>query len=518
MEYFEFDRFGKTKEIKEIEEESFYFFKKLYLKKLLEKDNIDANIFFINNKEDLKSTECLNAFADKFGKKEHLKPVITIGTESLENKDYNDRRFLFLDSSIWSYYCETDTEISDTIKIIEKNYENQLYNLNIAKEFIEFNSRILKESKLNIAGAHADDVSPFIFHSEKNMQNLAKIELKKINSKLKWRFLLIDDFANETLKVNSNINNIKNKTQYIINILENDFGEISLIENIENNFKGKNCKANINDDEDCDKIIEIDIATDIDCATNKISDRTYDIILLDYLLGEDNSGRREYGDKFIKKIEEKINNKKNDIKKTGLLNRFWIFPISSFSTAMIDKIRERGIGHLYKHWYIPRGADPINTPELFRYNLYRFMNLQISEFSNSRINTEKYSKDYLIDILKDLFKPLKKERVDKIAVEIYPELILIHSKLQQLKKDEKNKSRFAKSVRDNYYESKQEKLWQHILHLFYLLSSHGYLKSPEMWKELNSIKQTVDEVTLLKDKNWYKKTNKYIAELYNKIN
>jgi len=534
MKYFEFNKYHK--EIKEIKEGSFYFFRMLYVKSLLVEADIEVDIFFINNKEDLKTNTCIDTFAGYFFQdtSNNFVPVIIIGNEDLiiGGKDY-DRRQMFLDSSIWIYYVgegnkgnKREKDIEKAVKYIKKNYENKLYNINVAKEFVEFNGRIVRESKLQIKGAHADDVSPFVFHSERNMKDLADQELEKITKlNLKWRFLLIDDFANTSL---SGDGIIKNKTEYIKVILAKD----GLIKQENKEQENNDCNKNDNSGEG----ICIEIATDINSAINKISKKTYDIILLDYLLGEKNR-KREYGDKFIENIKEGIekaqsieteqNTQSEEkeipefVNKIGPLNRFWIFPISSFSTAMIDKIRERGIGHLDKHWYIPRGADPLNTPQLFRYNLYRFMNMQIEELLNYNNIEFAGSKDYLIHIIEKLYKDYKKKNnknADKFAVKIYPELILIHSKLQELSKDEEHDSLFAKSVIKKYYNPKQEKKWQHVLHLFYLLSSHGYLKSPEMWKELNSIKQTADNTEKLKKQKWYKNVNNYIAELYNKIN
>ncbi|NJL77277.1 MAG: hypothetical protein HC892_21905 [Saprospiraceae bacterium] len=60
--------------------------------------------------------------------------------------------------------------------------------------------------------------------------------------------------------------------------------------------------------------------------------------------------------------------------------KFWIFPISSFPYALMDKLNQMGISQTHEIWYIAQGADPICTPHLFAYNFYRLLKNRISEY------------------------------------------------------------------------------------------------------------------------------------------
>ena len=159
----------------------------------------------------------------KDDEKSHQVPTIFIGYHNImsdgkelividDQKVLLDPRYRFLDSSIWYRYVAIES--FENSKSFEKNlhsilmsifwaYENQLYSSNICREFVELSNRLILNSYLDgkFGGGHASQVFPFTFHSETFMENRAiSIYEDLANLNLKWNFLLVDDYARNTLK------------------------------------------------------------------------------------------------------------------------------------------------------------------------------------------------------------------------------------------------------------------------------------------------------------------------------
>jgi hypothetical protein len=73
---------------------------------------------------------------------------------------------------------------------------------------------------------------------------------------------------------------------------------------------------------------------------------------------------------------------------------------SSFQSTFIDKVRDN-YGLFNNEWIVARGADPVNTPELFFYELVVFMEFQLRTikfsghwFEDTWFNALKTLKDY----------------------------------------------------------------------------------------------------------------------------
>ena len=425
------------------------------------------------------------------------KPIVTIGmwdlmSEKKDNELINiiniDRKYNFLGSSIWQYYVSLErtahpTEkdkfdyftdnLKNILKEIKENYNLGLYSTNVAREFIEFQTRLMSNSNLINIDGHANHIAPFIFHSEKKMKNFAKDELRKLKEKtdlgIKWNLLLIDDFAINTLKGSSN-NKLTKK--YIINyFLENDF-------------------PNGNKDDNKKKYIKLNIVKSIDEAVEKIKNKTYDIILLDYLLGinKDKTGR-EYGYEFLKHIEDT----QSDFKKhKGPLTRFWIFPVSVFSNAMLDRLREQGLSHINQNFYISRGGDPINTPHLYRYNLYKFLNLQLEQTL--------YTKESIIDFLSEneIIGTESSKIDDEVrlwAKRVFGAFIFKFGKREVLETDKATGSEFAKSVLKflNDNPKLDYRFYDQVRQLLYLLAYGTGFHVSQMWELSNFVEYEIFE-------------------------
>lgn len=311
-------------------------------------------------------------------------PMITIGLEDIMSlyskedhpsdfrRDLNlDHRIKYLDSSIWNryipLYSKDKTSFEDRFKVLLKQvvawHQNELYQSVAAVTTLEFQTRMLYQSFIADVGekGHFELVRPFKFHSESYMENQAEEVMDffkatrkghKLKDCLKWSLLMVDDHADS----------------FSMSLLEpNQHSQLTKKKLIQDIFK----KDGLNI-----KIIAPSSNTGIiDQMKAKLRDKslTYDIILLDYLLGAapDQSGRREYGHDFLFALMNE-----SDLLK-GPYHRFWIFPMSSFPHAFTDKLHQLGINHLSDWWHLSNGGDPVSTPALFRFNLLEFLKQQV---------------------------------------------------------------------------------------------------------------------------------------------
>lgn len=221
-----------------------------------------------------------------------------------------DKRRSYLDSSIWIRYADSE-EQKLQIETELANYSD-LYKTGNALEVKEFKARMALNSFLiELSGrGHAQNIVPFVFHSETQMQtnvdNLengikTKIFQSQNAEKLEFRILIADDnaFVDDTKNTTS-----VNKCQVISSILNRDF---SLYcdnpcdsERIKCNpsTNGLKCPFEINcnttkNENSFFPPLYVDCARSADEAKEKLKHRRYDIILMDYLLGyccEDSDG------------------------------------------------------------------------------------------------------------------------------------------------------------------------------------------------------------------------------------
>ncbi len=303
------------------------------------------------------------------------KPIIIIGLYDIVNEEtlsvevknkfkylYLDKRRTFLDSSIWQIYLTTNNKntfennLKEVLSTIEKRLELKLYQTNVAREYCELYSRWTAQHYLAPVGGHATNVQPLSFHSESDMERKAKKLLTEFENKgLRWNFLLVDDFANCGLTIN-HLESMRVFKKDLIKCLIGS--KIVASEQIDYSEFIKDGIKKLKGSEDTGTI--------------------YDVILLDYLFSK-NHTPTAYGTELLKEINN------SDFKgQKGPFERYWIFPVTVFSRAMSSSLRAEGTPHISEHWYLAEGADPINTPQLFRYNLYKFLELQIKEVTYTR--------------------------------------------------------------------------------------------------------------------------------------
>lgn len=334
-------------------------------------------------------------------------PIITIGYPDItylhseekddqQQKDWNnmlldsldlDKRFKFLDSSIWHRYVPVvpydatfEEVLEGVLKEINTHYEEGLYCTNAAVISLEFQMRMLLHSYVAKFGygGHSEVLTPFKFHSEYQMRKKADKEIAFLKKDwgnnsclldfLQWRMLLVDDQASKLSFIDKNAaEKYKDlgKKALLLKPLENLYASVKEV-----NKNGFTIEASA----EYNSIIQF--------ATKKLFNNTYDIIFLDHLLNIDaEKGVREYGADFLLELlqDNRDTNTASSFQR-DLSGKYWIFPISSYPYAFFDKLTQLGISHLQEIWHIAQGGDPLSTPHLYAHNLFRFMKQRISKY------------------------------------------------------------------------------------------------------------------------------------------
>ena len=406
------------------------------------------------------------------------------------------RSFRFLDSSIWCRYLSImdDNFAENLISILDFIQDNQvLYLKYVTKEYIELQYRLLKESRIKDLRGHGSLVAPLVFHSELAMKRLReKKNFKEKCRKYKWRFLLIDDYAYKELRPKENEGTAKYSKSEIIKRLLEDLGfSVDII------IPGSPTTAH-----NCD--IEIYCTKEDDClasAKELIKTHTFDIILLDYLLGKLDNNTREYGSQLFERIENDPEIKEH----SGPMNKFWIFNTSSFYSAMDERIIEQGHSSHTENWYFNQGGDPINTPELFKYSLLYFLYYQIEEVTNFSSFRMKENRDDNNDLIKMIIKKIfcgDPKKTKLYALRNYPYLYEIKARFELLQQKENSlliKSYFDQSIvkpfmKKEDYKRYFQRFWSHLLSLIQMIAHGSGLQYREMWKEYSALCSLLEDI------------------------
>lgn len=512
-----------------------------------------AFINYINTIE----MDCFNLIKKDATYKHEILPTIFVCPFDILDENFSNRfrdliffprSINFIDSSIWfrfvPFYKEREEQqkendkdcfreqLQRAIMDIENCWKLELYKANVAIEELLLSIRLLKNSYLEAVDSHDKFVSPFVFHSESQMEKEAmKVYEKELNKELKWKVLLVDDYADIPLKGSGKT--MPSKKEIIENVLK-DF-----------NRRDDNCKniviETVNDGiNKTNSDIEENKIAIIWKTLKKLSVKSYDIILLDYLLGDSpNIKGREYSHDLLNIIDEICRGKDVDnydkirkfvptdaegeiekvicgiLKNKGPLGQFWFLNISSFESAFLDRLREQGLGHNNEHWYLSRGGDLVNTPKLFMHALFRFMKLQIS-FSL-------YDKKTILNFFEDrpIIQSDKSYETGNWARVVFGEFIHKFYSREIINHDVRNKSLFATSVSEltNKEESFREayNLTDHFRHLLYLLAFDSALNLQIAWEELQLIKRKLGDYSI-RMKDIFKEIEKYIANTLNNYN
>lgn len=490
-------------------------------------------------------------------------PIIHITEVDLLNEDevlhYVPRFKKYLDSSIWHYYLpihkfnknlnewsseeftyfdnqqqehtipSIQNRFHKIIESIQKNYNNSLYSLSNTIEYVEVNNRLLRNSYLS-QQAHGQHVAPFIFHSEQEFDEILRQQLKQKDFcfHAKWRILLIDDHADKCLGCIDNQNPKESKSPTKLEIVVKDIlsiapqekivyccptqEEISKIQkNLDNHQKNPHILNWKIINNACVKDNNFNIAIicveDIDNAEVLLQYAKFDIVLLDYLLGNNAVKKcREYSYELLNKIADKVKQTNvslnKDCKKTpwiGPLGRLYFMYISAFVTAISERLQEQSLIRDTNYWHIGRGACPTNTPQLFLYYLYRLMEKRYSEMVFDE--AEGIYVHTLIDLLDVIFIS-EPGKIKGNATKYFNTLLNLRRKYDLMKNDIypdefSNKDWLNRRgsllvytlFPDIQYYSNS--FWEHIQQLIYLTAYGTIRQWPEMWEEYIFVRESL---------------------------
>jgi hypothetical protein len=345
---------------------------------------------------------------------ERMYPILTVGAEDFSDLYAEDagevppeRRYLykigfdhrvkFWDSSIWHRYVPLNEDFEKNLRAVLRqtvqHFQNGLYLSYASLATLEFQTRAMLQSYICEAkgGGHGEVVTPFKFHSETFMARKADALFealktvgygeKKLFHTVRWRLLLVDDYAYKPLRSRlgdaQGTTRLISKRNLIVNLLNEGMAGFSPLPNDASEDASAGCVFSVAD-------VEEENHSFVAGGLSALRKRMYDVVLLDYLLGEDQGGYRggrEYGYDFLHQLEQQIRDDEQPDRPIhkGPMGRFWVFPISSFPFAFADKLRQLGMDGYADHWHLSGGGDPITSPALFRYNFLQFVKQQVDE-------------------------------------------------------------------------------------------------------------------------------------------
>lgn len=499
-----------------------------------------GNKFELNSVEQNEEYENALSEIHKVGQDPY--PILVRGDRLLNDLQKEDGRALYLDSSIWIRYAQTESAVQNIKDLFAACHK--IYKTTNAREMREFKARLTINSFLeSLVGGHYGNVIPFVSHSETEMNRLIyedrinankekiggsglKAKLSRYSGKekgtnLHWRLLIVDDNAYQ----NNGLDKRKvQKCEVIANILKDDC--YLACEKAESALpKCTRCKNMIKEfnekskrDEQC-FTVNLECATNIEEAIDKLKGKRFDLILLDYLLGENkDKDSRDYGTDLLRDLKEQYEDKilikdslpeedaaslKKYMQAKGPFGKLWIFFISAFSNAISEKMLSEGMHYNTDYWYIARGACPTTTPELFKYNLYSLFYQQIKSITDASV--VKVADDgsktdggviTLLDLLAHIFEEAVPTR-DR-AMKNFNSLLRLRAHYDILKRDyymggkenpdaEKNGSPLVQALFPDikYYSNA---FWEHVQHLIYLIAFGNIRQWNEMWDEYIFIK------------------------------
>ena len=433
-----------------------------------------------------------NIFNEKISGLDNIPIIFCVSGASLKTGSTVDgRRFPrsanYMDSSIWTYCLDesrTPERVDWVLKSIYDNYQKGYYNTCQAREFLNLNVRLSQNSYLEGNDgdvAHGQFVVPFLFHSEYKARMTLDEIVKNGNSKAdkfccgyKWRFLLVDDHAEVGLSVVGG-NDPKTGPSKIDVILD----RLRSIDGMKIGArKFDDSKIQYSDDYN----IIIEYVSNLKECKEAIKQKKYDIILMDYLLG-DKQYIKQPGREYSYELFECIENLGKGAIGPG--KRFYFMFISAYVHAIQERLDERLISRSTKDWFIGRGACPLNTPEIFLYHLHSIMQKRVS----TMLSVDSKVSEGNENILCKMFETTD-NNLDTVCREKFVDLLNLISHVKTLVDNDltQKDSVLAKSIFEKEQLPTDRAFWEHFRHLCYLMGYELKSRWPEWWEEYHLIK------------------------------
>ena len=422
----------------------------------------------------------------------------------------------------------------DVLKSIKKNYERHLYHLQVSKEYADLHARMASQAYLT--GAHASGVSPFVFHSEgfikmmikrefeeKDGENLEKSLKKDDIIAHKWRFLLVDDKAMNTMEYKPDKPELKDE----INGCPWNC-KLAIIEKTLRHYFGWDDDKNIKkiqhrpwdstkDISDCTILIEY--AQTLDDAKAAMHEKKYDIVLLDYLLDSDNvTHDQNYGYSLLNDIyKDKADNDEFNNYQLGPSERFFFMFISAYTTAVYERTRAEALNLSEEYWHISLGACPTNTPQLFLYNLLKLMEKRLNDSGMTNL----FAKN-IANLMDRIYKEGEGgDSVRSRANKLYEKVLSLHYHYRKIMKDVAIPS--SGSVFDtrgsvlmtDFANSNPNLagLLEHMANLVHITAFGTIRQWPEMWEEYLYFKAVYKQQYKEDNEGMYQAIENYILDL-----
>lgn len=368
-----------------------------YLKDLVEFVFIDKDILI--------DTEKVEKLYIKIDKKKNFKstvkiPQIFIGFDSIKDlfsgkENYAQifyKKIRELDNNIWGFYIQIISieefylTIRQVFKKILRNHELQLYHTTVADEYLDIFKKTVAINSLS--KGHANQVIPYIYASESDKEEKANelitelsesLPLDNKSNRLTVKVLMLDDFAHINLRTNKKGFKFIEDKKIGPQILKstNEMGKSKILIKLWESFCAQT-KPNLPIDLNIYTCDSVDFWAENNSAENDAKDLYFDIILLDY-----NFNSTKNGIDFIRNLKSDEQKNQNIIrtkkittssnkepqneyyKLFGPFQQCYIMPISSFSNAFGDDMRNNGIEFTDRNYRLFHGADLVTTPYAF---------------------------------------------------------------------------------------------------------------------------------------------------------
>lgn len=461
-------------------------------------------------------------------------PIIyfSILEDSDDKQSYKEEREkAFLDSSIWHRHVSIKKKGYDPIEELAPDLAEELapdlaeklaellsqvlkwhqegrYSALVAHEYLDFAIQQFRSPRLARIGrekrrgtGHAHFVPTHGFQSEDKMKIKAdgfqsSLAKKDISTRWPFRCLVLDDFVCKELtaqkwKPSHYISEPKTKTKSDI---------------IKSNL-GLKPPCEPGHETPCSECEFFCCVKSVDEALEQLKQKAtmYDVIFLDYLLGpigQTQDQSRDLGTSLVDELEPPETDGPKDKQMgdylEGPFGHFWIFPISTFTSAFASEFSSGNIQNIGTRCYLVWGADPVCTPELFNY--------QFLQLAATMINQIKESPERLVREFLDGFQEPSSNKdsvsiarsVRQCAKKWYPQLVEKLAMLRGLRADRDDfDSKFAEFLLKRW--EPWHMLLEHITRLLHLLVWEPQTAWPQMAEELRHIEWHLDQKRVKRD-------------------
>jgi len=467
----------------------------------------------------------------------HPKPILVVGKWPLDAVGRDEQRTNYLDSSIWCRYISNEQEETAVRKQFARNHELGLYDCNNGLEYLEFQARMLVNARFGeFESSRHSKIPPVEFHSETEMTKKTAAIIKKLkdavtthpssNHPLIWKILLVDDHSTKNLSRGK-----CSKRDVVCDVLASMF-PIEIFDN----KKYVPCPTKTRPELKDIYHIKIHCAETKEEALEFIRKQRFDMILLDYLLNKPEM-TPETGRDFDTSDEllEEIKDSTQELER-GPMGYLWFLNVSAFANAIDSKLTAKGLHYDTNEWHLNKGACPINTPELFKYNLLFFMTKQVDElvkFHKSKL--EHQDMRSLVDLLRKIYMPEDGTTPRKMADLYFHSILNLEADCEIMRKDidyglsgkEKDdtkkllanpgKSELVFSLFPDIIHYTKP-FWDHLSHLVHITAYGSPQEWPQMLVNFREIKSTLLEANKGRNeqatKKLVQKIEEYIIDLH----